>query len=45
MTILDTCKTSVFYLVNVAEQAGMSLTWSESVKTGFSCNEVHTIVQ
>ena len=32
---LDTCKLSVIWIVSVAEEAGLSLTWSETPKTGF----------
>ena len=32
---LATCKISAFQLVSVTEQAGFSLTWSETPKTGF----------
>ena len=28
------CKISMFQVVSVAEQAGLSLTWSESTRTG-----------
>ena len=33
---------SIFYLVSVGEQAGLSLTWSETSKKG-SWNEAHKI--
>ena len=32
---LHTCKLSLFYLVAVAVQDGLSMTWSETPKTGF----------
>ena len=32
---LAPCKITIFKLVSVAEQAGLSLTWSETLKTGF----------
>ena len=35
IAILATYKLSVFYLVSVAEQAGLSLTWSQALETVF----------
>ena len=32
---LAACKISIFYIIYVAEQAGLGLTWSETPKTGF----------
>ena len=32
---LATTRSSVLLLVSVAEQAGLSMTWSETLKTGF----------
>ena len=36
---------SSLYLVSVASQADLSLTWSETPKTGFSHNEAHLFIQ
>ena len=35
IAILATCKISRFWLVSVAEQASLSLTWSQTSKKGF----------
>ena len=29
------CNISIFYLVSIAKQTGLSLTWSQNSKTGF----------
>ena len=41
--LLVIAEISSLLLVSVAEQAGLSLTWSETPKTGFSRDEAHTI--
>ena len=35
ISLVSICEISSLYLVSEAEQAGLSLTWSETTKTGF----------
>ena len=42
---LATSEISIFKLVSVAEQAGLSLTWSETPKTNFSRVEANTVLK
>ena len=41
LATLSACKTSRLYLVSVAEQVGLSLTWSQTREDGFSLITVH----
>ena len=41
--VLAKAKISTLKLVSSAEQAGLGLNWSQTLKTGFFCDEAHTV--
>ena len=44
ISILTSYIVSSFYLVSVSEQAGLGMTWSESLKTGFVAQDPYIIL-